>query len=93
MIEAFRADSHIAVNLSTYGSNDEAEQKLKAAGNQGFDVIFPSVTNGDNSYPDDLLQPPDEGQLNLGNVSARFLFRRRLPKTKPIGNYTHRASP
>jgi spermidine/putrescine transport system substrate-binding protein len=32
MVEKFEKDTGIKINLSTYGSNDEAEQKLKAAG-------------------------------------------------------------
>ena len=51
MIEKFEKDTGITVNLSTFGSNDEAENKLRAAGGKGFDVIFPSVTNGPNYYP------------------------------------------
>ena len=69
MIELFEKDTGIKINLSTFGSNDEATQKLKAAGGKGFDVIFPSVTNGNNYYPDDLLQPLDEEKLvNAGNL-------------------------
>lgn len=66
MIDLFEGQTGIKVNLSTYGSNDEAEQKLKAAGGKGFDVIFPSVTNGPNYYPDGLLAPIDESKLNNG---------------------------
>ena len=68
MIDKFEKDTGIKVNLSTYGSNDEAEQKLKAAGGKGFDVIFPSVTNGNNYYPDNLLQPLDETKLNIDKL-------------------------
>ena len=68
-IDAFEADSGVRINLATYGSNDEAEQKLKAAGGKGFDVIFPSITNGPNYYEDGLLQPLDESRLaNTGNA-------------------------
>lgn len=68
-IEKFEADTGIKINLSTYGSNDEAEQKLKAAGGKGFDVIFPSITNGNNYYPDGLLAELDEAKLvNAGNL-------------------------
>ena len=68
-IEKFEKDTGIKINLSTYGSNDEAEQKLKAAGGKGFDVIFPSITNGNNYYPDGLLSELDEGKLvNAGNL-------------------------
>lgn len=69
MIDKFEKETDIKVNLSTYGSNDEAEQKLKAAGGKGFDVIFPSVTNGNNYYPDNLLAPLDEAKLvNADNL-------------------------
>lgn len=68
MIEKFEGATGIKINLSTFGSNDEAEQKLKAAGGKGFDVIFPSVTNGNNYYGDGLLQPLDEGKLDIANL-------------------------
>ena len=76
MIDMFEKDSGIKVNLSTFGSNDEAEQKLKAAGGKGFDVIFPSVTNVSN-YKDDsgnfLLQPLDESRLSMDGIIASMV--------------------
>jgi spermidine/putrescine transport system substrate-binding protein len=71
MIDKFEADSGIKVNLSTFGSNDEAEQKLKAAGGSGFDIIFPSVTNVPNYKADDgsmLLAEIDESRVNMDNI-------------------------
>ncbi len=68
MIQKFEGDTGIKVNLSTYGSNDEAENKLRAAGGKGFDVIFPSITNGPNYYPDGLLAPIDENKINMDNI-------------------------
>lgn len=70
MIEKFEKDTGIKVNLSTYGSNDEAMQKLKAAGGKGFDVIFPSITNVSGYFEggNALLQPIDENKANVGNV-------------------------
>jgi spermidine/putrescine transport system substrate-binding protein len=70
MIDKFQADTGIKVNLSTYGSNDEATQKLKAAGGKGFDVIFPSITNVPGYFGDGvaLLQPIDEARANVGNI-------------------------
>ena len=73
MIDKFEKDTGIKVNLTTYGSNDEAEQKLKAAGGKGFDVIFPSITNGNNYYTDNLLAPIDEAKLNVGNIIPSML--------------------
>lgn len=68
MIEKFESDTGIKVNLSTFGSNDEAENKLRAAGGKGFDVIFPSITNGPNYYPDNLLAPLDESKVAMDNI-------------------------
>lgn len=68
IIGGFEEKSGIKVNLSTYGSNDEAENKLRAAGGKGFDVIFPSVTNGPRYYPEDLLQPLDESRINVDAI-------------------------
>ena len=68
IIGGFEEKTGIKVNLSTYGSNDEVENKLRAAGGKGFDVIFPSVTNGPRYYPEDLLQPLDEGKLKVDAI-------------------------
>lgn len=66
--EAFEKATGIRVNLSTYGSNEECENKLRAAGGKGFDVIFPSVDTGPNYYKDNLLQPIDEKKLAVDRV-------------------------
>ncbi|MCB4771734.1 extracellular solute-binding protein [Ancylobacter sp. Lp-2] len=58
----------IKVNLSTYGSNEEAENKLRAAGGKGFDLLFPSVDTGPNYYKDNLLQPIDEAKFKVDQV-------------------------
>lgn len=68
MIDKVQKDTGITVNLTTFGSNDEAEQKLKAAGGKGFDVIFPSITNGNNYYGDGLLQPLDENKVAVDKL-------------------------
>ena len=68
IIGSFEENSGIKVNFSTYGSNDEAENKLRAAGGAGFDVIFPSVTNGPRYYPDNLLQALDESRINVDAI-------------------------
>ena len=76
MIEKFKADTGITINLSTFGSNDEAEQKLKASGGAGFDVIFPSVTNIPNyraEGDDFLLAPIDESRVNMDNIIASMV--------------------
>lgn len=68
LVEAFEKQTGIKANVSTYGSNDEAENKLRAAGGKGFDVLFPSVDTGPNYYRDDLLQPLDESKIEVGRV-------------------------
>lgn len=71
MIDRFESETGIKLNVSTYGSNDEAEQKLKAAGGKGFDVIFPSITNVVNYYDESqnlLLAAIDESRVPVDNL-------------------------
>ncbi len=68
IVERFQKETGITVNLSTYGSNDEAQNKLRASGGKGFDVMFPSVTTRANYDEGNLLQPVDENKINVDNV-------------------------
>ncbi|GEO80612.1 extracellular solute-binding protein [Pararhodospirillum oryzae] len=68
MKEAFEKATGITMNLSTYGSNEECENKLRAAGGAGFDLIFPSIDTGPNYYRDDLLQPLDETRFKADQI-------------------------
>jgi spermidine/putrescine transport system substrate-binding protein len=68
MFKAFTEATGITVNHSTYGSNDEAENKLRAAGGGSFDIIFPSVDTGPNYYGDDLLMAIDESKLKVDSI-------------------------
>jgi len=43
--EKFEADTGITLELTLFGSNDEAESTIQANGGRGFDVVFPSITN------------------------------------------------
>jgi len=43
--EKFEADTGIKLELTTFGSNDEAESTIRANGGKGFDIVFPSITN------------------------------------------------
>ncbi|MFD2031086.1 extracellular solute-binding protein [Ancylobacter dichloromethanicus] len=63
LLADFTNSTGVKVNLSTYGSNEECENKLRAAGGKGFDIIFPSVDTGPNYYKDNLLQPIDEAKF------------------------------
>lgn len=80
-IDKFEGDTGIKISLSTYGSNDEALQKLKASGGKGFDVIFPSITTGPMYYPDDLLMPLEEKKL----VNADNLFQPMVDSSVQLG--------
>lgn len=68
IVKAFEDKTGHKVNLSTYGSNEECENKLRAAGGKGFDIIFPSVDTGPNYYKDGLLAPIDEAKLEVGQI-------------------------
>ena len=68
IIEAFEAATGIKLNLSTFGSNEEAQNKLRASGGKGFDVIFPSVDTRPEYDKDNLLQPIDESRLEVDRV-------------------------
>lgn len=46
--EKFEADTGIKLELTTFGSNDEAESTIRANGGKGFDVVFPTITNAPN---------------------------------------------
>lgn len=52
IVDAFEAETGIKLELTTYGSNDEAESTVRANGGKGFDVVFPSITNS-SGYIDD----------------------------------------
>lgn len=64
----FEAATGIRVSLSTYGSNEEAEGRLRAAGGRGFDLVFPSVDTGPNYYRDGLLREIDEHRFSPDRV-------------------------
>ncbi len=68
MIDAFKKKTGIKVNLSTFGSNEEAQNKLRAAGGKGFDVIFPSVDTRPEYDKDNLLQPIDESRVKVDQI-------------------------
>jgi spermidine/putrescine transport system substrate-binding protein len=65
MLEDFQAKTGIHVNLSVYGSNDEALNKLRATQGFGFDLVMPSVVYGPSWNRYKLLQPLDESRINI----------------------------
>ncbi|MEO1089763.1 MAG: extracellular solute-binding protein [Pseudomonadota bacterium] len=64
----FENSTGIQIEYSTFGSNDEAENKLKATGGKGFDMLWPSVTNVPSYHQNDALQPVDESRVDTGAV-------------------------
>ncbi|BBK39282.1 hypothetical protein STAQ_43600 [Allostella sp. ATCC 35155] len=68
MVSDFEKKTGIKVKLSTYGTNDEVFNKMRAAGGQGFDIIMPSVTRVPNYLDYELLQPIDEKKVNIAGV-------------------------
>jgi spermidine/putrescine transport system substrate-binding protein len=68
IVEAFEAATGIKINLSTYGSNEEVQSKLRAAGGSGFDLIFPSVDTRPEYDEGNLLAEIDESRLNVDQI-------------------------
>ena len=66
--DAFTAATGIKVNVSTYGSNEEASSKLRAAGGKGFDILFPSVDTRPNYDDGNLLAEIDESKLKVDQI-------------------------
>ncbi len=73
--EAFEAETGIKLELTTFGSNDEAESTVRANGGKGFDVVFPSITNAANYIDDngDSFFAPVPAEVNVGNVIPSFV--------------------
>lgn len=73
--EKFEADTGIKLELTTFGSNDEAESTIRSAGGKGFDIVFPSITNAA-GYLDpngDSYFAEIPAEVNVGNVIPSFL--------------------
>jgi spermidine/putrescine transport system substrate-binding protein len=68
IVKRFEDATGIKVQLSSFGSNEEAQNKLKASGGKDFDILFPSVDTGPIYYANDLLAPIDEAQLKVDQV-------------------------
>ncbi len=68
IIKAFEKASGIKVNLTTFGSNEELQNKLRAAGGKGFDLVFPSVDTRPEFDEDNLLQPIDESKVKVDRI-------------------------
>lgn len=70
MKKAFEDQTGIKINLSTYGSNEEAQNKLRAAGGKGFDLIFPSVDTRPDYDEGELLREIDESRVKVDQIQS-----------------------
>lgn len=64
MVDKFQNDTGIRLNLSTYGTNAEVLNRMRAAGGEGFDIIMPSITEVEGYLEYDLLRPMDENEID-----------------------------
>ncbi|MEM8627328.1 MAG: extracellular solute-binding protein [Pseudomonadota bacterium] len=76
--EKFEKETGIKIELTTYGSNDEAESTIQANKGKGFDVIMPSITNRAGYENADapngiFLKPLDASKVNFDAVIPSFL--------------------
>lgn len=71
----FEADTGIQLELTTFGSNDEAESTIRANGGKGFDIVFPSITNSAGYLDDngDSYFAEVPADVNIANVIPSFL--------------------
>jgi spermidine/putrescine transport system substrate-binding protein len=62
VLDAFTAETGVAINVAVYGSTEEMEAKLRA-GNSGIDVVLPSNYAIEGWVADNLIEPIDYGKL------------------------------
>jgi len=70
IIEAFEKQTGIKINLSTFGSNEELQSKLKASGGKGFDLVFPSVDTRPEFDEGKLLAEIDESRVKVDQIES-----------------------
>ena len=74
LVDKFEKDTGIKLNVTTFSSNEDQLNKLRAAGGSGWDIASPSVTWIAAHVEVGNLQPMDYGRLkNMGNMPQGFL--------------------
>lgn len=68
-LDAFTAQTGVAINMTVYGSTEEMEAKIRA-GNSGIDVVVPSQYAIQAWTTDGLLEPLDYSQLPNVDLST-----------------------
>jgi spermidine/putrescine transport system substrate-binding protein len=62
VLDAFTANTGVAINVGVYGSTEEMEAKIRA-GNSGIDVVLPSNYAIEGWVADSLIEPLDYSKL------------------------------
>jgi len=62
VLDAFTANTGVAINVAVYGSTEEMEAKIRA-GNSGIDVVVPSNYAIEGWVADNLIEPIDYAKL------------------------------
>src|SRR5215510_7865886 len=74
LIEKFEKDTGIKVNVTTFSSNEDCLNKLKAAGGSGWDLSSPSIAWISAHIDNNNLAPIDESKLpNMKQIFPSFL--------------------
>ena len=75
VLDAFTANTGVAINVGVYGSTEEMEAKIRA-GNSGIDVVVPSNYAIEGWVADSLIEPLDYAKLPsfvAADWNARFM--------------------
>jgi len=75
VLDAFTANTGVAINVGVYGSTEEMEAKIRA-GNSGIDVVVPSNYAIEGWVADSLIEPLDYAKLPSfvpADWNARFM--------------------
>lgn len=74
VLDAFAAETGVAINVGVYGSTEEMEAKIRA-GNSGIDVVVPSNYAIEGWVADKLIEPLDYSKLpNFVRADWNALF-------------------
>lgn len=76
MMKKFESKTGIKINLTTYGTNNEVLNKLRASKGKGFDIVFPSVSALQSWYDagdedgTELLRSVDENRIKVSQIQS-----------------------
>ncbi len=88
LIARFEKDTGIKLNVTTFSSNEDQVNKLKAASGKGWDLASPSIGWVPTHIEVGNLAPIDESRVtNLGNVFPAFLSQYETMGGKQDGKF------